>query len=64
MNTGVVSDSLLWRGEKRFLSLADQRKFCLGIVGWCPCIDCTSPEMALIDQEKPLSLKRKMTASK
>lgn len=65
MNTEcVVSDSLLWRGEKRFLSLADQRKFCLGIVGWCPCIDCTSPEMALIDQEKPLSLKRKMTASK
>ena len=59
----VVSDSLLWKGEEKFLSLADQRRFCLGIPGWCPCIDCTEPKMASIDSGKPLGRKRK-TGSK
>ena len=60
----VVSDSLLWKGEEKFLSLDDQRKFCLGLAGWCPCIDCTDPEMASTDPNKPLSLKRKATGTK
>ena len=65
MNTDcVVSDSLLWKGEEKFLSLADQRRFCLGIPGWCPCINCTEPEMATIDPSKPLGRKRKTTESK
>ena len=55
----IVSESLLWKGEKKYLSLADQRKFCLGLPGWCPCVDCTDPEMATTDPDKPLSLKRK-----
>lgn len=63
MNERVVSSSLLWKGEKKFLSLADQRKFCLGIVGWCPCVDCIDSEMATIDPNKPLSLKRKAASS-
>ena len=60
----VVSDSLLWKGEVKFLSLDDQRKFCLGLPGSCPCIDYTDPEMASTDPNKPLSLKRKGTGSK
>ena len=59
----VVSDLLLWKGEKWSLLLADQRKFCLGIIGCRPCIDCASPKMASIDPNKPLSLKLKATAS-
>ena len=64
MNTNcVVSNSLLWKGEEKFLSLADQRRFCLGIPGWCPCIDCTEPEIATIDPGKLLSHKRNAAGS-
>ena len=48
------------------------RKFCLGLPGWCPCVDCSSPLLlskaltttAAVEKprEKPkmsLSLKRK-----
>ena len=62
-NNCVVSDSLLWKGEEKFLSLADQRRFCLGIPGWCPCINCTEPEMATIDPGKPLGRKRRTAGS-
>ena len=61
MNT-CVSESLLWKGEKKVLALSEQRRFCLGLPGWCPCTDCSSElllPMASKDPRKPLSLKRK-----
>ena len=60
----VVSNLLLWKDENKFLSLDNRRKFCLGIVRWCPCVDCTDPEMACVDPSKPLSCKQKPTTSK
>ena len=61
MNT-CVSESLLCKGKKS-LSLSEQRRFCLGLPGWCPCIDCSPLPMASKDPSKPLSLKRKERAA-
>ena len=36
----------------------------LGIIGQCPCVNCTSPKIASINPDKPLSLKQKATVSK
>ena len=48
----VVSKSLI-HSEKVVLSEDVERKFCLGLVGWCPCRVC-SPRM----EKKSLCLKR------
>ena len=52
-NTCTVSKSLI-RTTKPNLSKEQERRFCLGLVGWCPCSDC-SPTM----DQKSLRLKRK-----
>jgi len=61
MNT-CVSESLVWKGGKKTLSLSEQRRFCLGLLGWCPCINCSPLPMASKYPSKRLSLKRKETA--
>ena len=48
----VVSKSLICF-EKLDLTEEEERNFCLGLEGWCPCHVC-SPEM----EKKSLSLKR------
>ena len=51
-NTCVVSKSLI-RTTKPNLSKEEERRFCLGLVGWCPCSNCSPMET------KSLILKRK-----
>lgn len=65
----VVSKSLLVTQPRIPLSEEESRKFCLGLIGWCPCVDYSPPsESSSLDSlemdrqkqcaSKPLKLKR------
>ena len=42
-DSDIVSKSLLVTQPRAPLTEEESKRFCLGLVGWCPCADCSPP---------------------
>ena len=58
----VISKFILERG-KSVLTQQEQQDFCLGLLGWCLCRDCSPGGMDQARCKKAMSLKRKREVS-
>ena len=48
MTDEIVSASLIRKRPRVLLSKEEQKRFCLGLAGWCPCDDCQSDESSIV----------------